>query len=210
MTRPGIQQQLQQQASVHSPAAAAAAPGSGSAAGGGSFNFPPPSAYLDGAAGIDNNPSQPSAGHHHHHPMLTRNSSAPDRQAAAMAAALAAAGSLPPMNQPPPPMHPHAPQPQQQPNYQTAPPEHMLHKTMSDSFVWGSSTDDQLPIAPPSAPWNKPIGTIGTRPAEQQSRSDLYFHLAAIFPKEAVERAMELMPHETNAQVLCKYILSNQ
>ena len=86
----------------------------------------------------------------------------------------------------------------------------MLHKTMSDSFVWGSSTDDQLPIAPPSAPWNKPIGTIGTRPAEQQSRSDLYFHLAAIFPKEAVERAMELMPHETNAQVLCKYILSNQ
>ena len=131
--------------------------------------------------------------------MLTRNSSAPDRQAAGVTAM-----ALPPMNQPPPPL-PAAPYPH--PSSQ----QDALHKTMSDSFVWGAgpaaaaagtaTSDEQLPVLPSCAPW--------TRPQQRQSRSDLYFHLAAIFPKELVERAMDLMPHETNPQVLCKYILSN-
>jgi len=109
-----------------------------------------------------------------------------------------AAMALPPMNQPPPPLPPYHPSPQQD----------ALHKTMSDSFVWGagagSGDAEQLPVLPSCAPWTRP-----QQQQPQQSRSDLYFHLAAIFPKELVERAMDLMPHETNPQVLCKYIIAN-
>merc|ERR1712029_889831 len=128
-------------------------------------------------------------------------------------------------HQPPPPLptptylHPH--QPSGQPVH-----DMVLHRTMSDSFVWGagqsqtqtheqsahqsSQPTDHCPPLPSCAPWTRPAA----RQSQQQtgSRSDcktLYYHLAAIFPAGVVERAMDLMPHETNPQVLCKYILSN-
>ena len=39
-------------------------------------------------------------------------------------------------------------------------------------------------------------------------RSNMYYHLAALFPEEQVLRAMRAMPEETNPQKICSYILA--
>ena len=40
-----------------------------------------------------------------------------------------------------------------------------------------------------------------------EARSNMYYHLAALFPEEQVLAAMTVMPEETNVQKICAYIL---
>ena len=157
------------------------------------FNYPPPTVQ----------PFFSSPEGNQDHQNLTRNSSAPEQQPGLMAQHQ----MMPNLMQLPPPLPPqptrHYPDP--------------LHKTMSDSFVWGSGAlpaerEQRQQQQPPLAWDNRELGPIGSRPSYHEDvsrRSDIMYHLSSIFPKEVVERAMDAFPEETNPKILCQHILAD-
>ena len=63
------------------------------------------------------------------------------------------------------------------------------------SSVWGHQTDEEAARH-----------VMARHPAE--TRSKLYYHLAAVFPEEQVLVAMRALPEETDPQKICSYILT--
>jgi hypothetical protein len=52
------------------------------------------------------------------------------------------------------------------------------------------------------------VSKTGSGSDLSEARSNMYYHLAALFPEDQVLTAMRAMPEETNPQKICSYILA--
>ncbi len=144
------------------------------------FSYPPPPVM---------HPHGGSGGGPHHHMTVTRNSSAPEDQQL--------------YNQ-------LLQQKQQQVPQQPGPP---LHKTHSDGLVdWPQAAGG--PLLNSSSIWDSETsaatssGKLASRSkTEMDARSNLYYHLAKLFPEDQVRNAMTALPDETDPHKICLYIL---
>ena len=63
-------------------------------------------------------------------------------------------------------------------------------------------------IGPSDGVWETSSTASGSGGDLSEARSNMYYHLAALFPEEQVLMAMRALPEETNPQKICSYILA--
>ena len=155
--------------------------------------FPPP---------MDVPPPPPPG--HPYHPSITRIASAPEPHQQRLR-----------HHAPPPPIAFVPPTPDHNRTTFIQQQQQQLHKTVSDSWQMGKSSTTSASDWSKDFQQKKALGPIGSpRNSNSNSsssiRSGLYVHLKAIFSEEQVLSAMAAMPHETDGEKLCTYIIAHK